>query len=141
MQTSTRLNCNNIYYLLLLCCSVYVYQLLILFRIAFDLKPTKYLRLVELQVDIILILNMILTFFTARESDKGLIISIPKLAAFYLKSYFFFDVLANIPGLIVLENYLESNNKRKYFYYFKLMRFIHLKRLVIMLNKISSKIK
>jgi hypothetical protein len=78
------------------------------YRIAFeDVTPIEWIY-IDTFVDFTFIIDMILNFFTAMESDQGEVIGDRKqIISSYLKSWFFVDLTSCIP--ISLIQYLTTN--------------------------------
>jgi hypothetical protein len=73
-------------------------------------------------IDCVLAMNMMMQFCTAKIKDDEVIRENSVIVKMYLKSYFIFDLMSCIPGLLTVENYEP-------FYYFKIVRFIQIYRL------------
>jgi hypothetical protein len=72
-------------------------------------------------------IDIIISFFTAIVIDTTVERDYKKIAFVYIKSYFFLDVIATLPGLCISEN-IEGGlgeNYRKWTYYLKIIRYIH----------------
>ena len=93
------------------------------------------LATVEVIFDVIMFLDIVCTFFTAIEGDEGLIWSPRVIAMKYMFSYFFFDLLAVLPGLFTMELIFNA-------YYFKIFRYLQVGRffeeLDNMFNRVSK---
>jgi uncharacterized membrane protein len=58
----------------------------------------------EVTIDVIIILDIIITFFTDNgEAFERAEMTNGKIARKYITTYFIFDLLASVPGLIYLE--------------------------------------
>ena len=58
---------------------------------------------VELVFDFIMLMDIILAFFTAYYSDVELVRSMRGIALHYVFGYFIFDVIGVVPGLVTAE--------------------------------------
>ena len=88
------------------------------------MEPLKYIRWPELLIDSFMIIDITLVFFTAEVNDDCVERSIKNIALSYLKTYFFPDCLACLPGLVILENVSGPNQHLKWVYYFKIIRYL-----------------
>lgn len=79
-------------------------------------QPT--LRHYDLAVDVILVIDIVLSFFTDNYSHSSAGLTCLEISNRYIKGTFLFDVFGTMPGLILLENY---SNKQSY-YFLKLFR-------------------
>ena len=89
----------------------------------------KTIRWAEFVIDIFLAVDMILNFFTADIIDVDYEKSLSKIAITYLKSYFITDCISCLPGLIIAENIEGIHDKRRWVYYFKVVRYLQISRL------------
>ena len=96
--------------------------LLIPLVIAFNIDLLQHLFFIEIIFDIIMLIDMIVTFFVTYNDDIRRITSLRLIAIKYLSSYFVFDFLSIVPGLVTYESYPPI-------YYFKLFRYFQLGRL------------
>jgi hypothetical protein len=78
----------------------------------------------ELVLDIIVLMDIVVTFFTDNVSDLGKKATNRAIAFQYVKTYFFMDLLSSLPGLLVL----EDPEKERNMYWLKLLRFLQLPR-------------
>lgn len=119
-----------IQYLLLHSCKLIIK--FILFRIAFNLEPLVKLQIIEIVVDILLMFNIIVIFFTLKKFDRSFISKKEEIAVSYLKGTFFLDALSVVPSLIV-GNKIAYHNV----YYFKIIRVFSLKRFFNLLKALE----
>lgn len=93
-------------------------------RIAFDIKPLTRLRWIEISLDIIMIIDISLKFFTATYIDRHLVKDKREIAFNYIfKGRFFIELFQCLPGLITLEQI-------DFIYYFKVTRFFSISKLM-----------
>ena len=90
--------------------------------IASDIDLLQHLFIIEIIFDVIMLADMIVTFFLTYNDDIRTITSLRLIAIKYVSSYFVFDFLSIVPGLATYESY-------KPVYYFKLFRYFQLGRL------------
>ena len=106
-------------------------------NLAFQLELFEDFSTIELIFDIVLFIDIVLSFFTAFYIDVELITDRKKIACSYAKKYLFFDALATLPGLISLENVPSL-------YFMKIVRYIYMGRLFdqfrLMFTKIADAI-
>ena len=69
----------------------------------FHLQHMEQLHELELLIDLALMLNMLVTFFSAFYTDVNLVADILYIAVPYLRGHFLIDCIANIPGFLVFE--------------------------------------
>ena len=98
-----------------------------IYRLAFDLKPVLLARPLELIIDVFILVDIILNFFTADLKDAKIEGKFVKIVKNYLKSYFLPDTLSCIPGLIIGEHY--ENKRNKFAYFLKILRYIQIHKL------------
>ena len=100
--------------------------------IAFDIEPLARLKWLELSIDILILLSIIIRFFTAQKYDNAWIYGKREIAYnFIVKGSFFLDVLSCLPSLI-------SDESVDSLYYFKVLRFLKIEKLLKEIDKISS---
>jgi hypothetical protein len=90
--------------------------------VASNLTLLEHMYFAEFVVDLILFIDMILTFFKTYNDDIKKVTSLRLISVKYLSSYFVFDFLSIVPGLVTYEQY-------ELVYYFKLFRYFQLERL------------
>lgn len=81
------------------------------------------LRWLELAFDMIFFIDILIDLFTAYYEDTQLITDLKQIWVKYLSSYFIFDILSILPGLITGESYHEI-------YYLKVLRYAQFTRLI-----------
>lgn len=86
-----------------------------------------YTRLWEILFDIAFMIHIALSFITAYRSEIFWITSFKLIAFNYLKTFFLFDIVSTLPGLI--------NGQQSKYYAFKIIRYTHLKRLLTVLSQ------
>lgn len=130
---------NNVKYIwdTLLYLGIGVSFFIIPFTLAFDTPLTQATildrtRMWEFLFDVAFAIHILLTFFTAYQQDIEWIYSRKLITKAYLKSFFVFDVVATLPGLVTFESWLT--------YIFKIARFVHFRRLLRQINDSLSKI-
>ena len=99
----------NIFYMV----SFFMYPLII----SFEFQAFERFRLFELFLDFIMLCDIATEFVTTRNQNGKTINKFNQIASAYIKSTFFFDILACLPGLIALES-------SSAFYYFKIFRYL-----------------
>jgi Ion transport protein len=86
-----------------------------------ELQPP--IRWLELTFDMIFFIDITIDLFTAYYEDTQLITDLKQIWVKYLSSYFIFDILSILPGLITGESYHEI-------YYLKVLRYAQFTRLI-----------
>lgn len=76
---------------------------LVPYQIAFGGPSTSEMHQLELILDTVVFLDVIFNFITDNQSDPGEIVTNKKIAYRYISSYFLFDVLSFLPGLVTFE--------------------------------------
>ena len=66
-------------------------------RVAFFDEVSTFVLILETMVDSVFIADIVLTFFTAIEKLNTIEVRHSKIASEYLKSWFWFDLVASIP--------------------------------------------
>jgi len=74
------------------------------YTLAFNVDPLDDVQGIELFLDFMMLIDIVLTFFTATIIDVKLETDFRKIAWNYIRFYFIFDVLSCVPGLITWEN-------------------------------------
>lgn len=89
--------------------------------IAFRLEPLdrKSFRDFELFIDLMMVIDICLTFVTGYYEEVVLVVSLKQIATHYLTSFFVPDFLSCIPSILVLES-----KSHPIAYYFKVLRFL-----------------
>jgi hypothetical protein len=81
-----------------------------------------------------LFINLLLKFITVQVIDSGQITNKKEIAKNYLKGNFIIDLLACFPSLVTGESV-------DWVYYFKVLRFLSIEKLIKQIGVISSKLK
>ena len=81
-------------------------------------------RNLEIVLDMVILLDIIISFVTDTYSDPGQVLTNRQIAWNYMKGYFMADLLSCLPGLITL----ETNNGSTWIYKLKLLRYFQLTR-------------
>eukprot|EP00347_Sterkiella_histriomuscorum_P006194 403353701 len=104
--------------------------------IAFDILPLNRqgLRWLEFTLDWIILVNIIAQFFTAQQADSDVVDKLKDIARKYIFSFFIFDILSCLPGII-------SAERAHWPYYFKVLRYIQVWRLFEQMTLLTSKLK
>ena len=84
------------------------------------------IAILEIMLDILLLMDIIFTFFTSVKVGPKSITTLPGIAKHYLSRYFIIDFFSAVPGLISLESYEQEY--QKWFYYLKLFRFLQIRK-------------
>ena len=101
-------------------------------QIAFGGPSTSEMHQLELILDIVVFLDVIFNFITDNQSDPGEIVTNKKIAFRYISSYFIFDVLSFLPGLVTFEYYGGFT----IIYKLKLFRYLKLRRSQVQLDEL-----
>jgi len=76
-------------------------------------------HLLEVVLDIVFLCDMLVTFVTDVDADPGAKVTNKTIALNYMSSYFIFDLLSCIPGLITS----EQHNGKHWIYWLKMCRY------------------
>jgi hypothetical protein len=102
------------------------------------MSPLKNLRWLEFALDIVILFKIFISFFTATKAEGDDIEDeLPKIVKMYLFNPFIgfiSDMLSTIPGIVTV----ETINK---YYYFKVIRFVHFKKLTHMIDFLADYFK
>ncbi|CDW83278.1 voltagegated ion channel superfamily [Stylonychia lemnae] len=101
-------------------------------NIAALFKPYQELRVLEVLIDFVIIIDIIINFISEAETGDGdTIIYLSDSSKHYLKTYFIIDVLAVMPLIL----FWESVNN---YYYFKIIRFARIKRFFMFFKQLEN---
>ena len=107
----------------------YFYNMLVI-AFSLDTPETKFFIDVHQWIDIVFMISIFLKFITAYQKDVEWVTDLRLIILNNLRQKFPLDLLATLPGLI-------SGQQKKY-YWFKLVRFIHIREVF---SKISNMLK
>lgn len=87
-----------------MCKQLYYVSVLILpVRLAFETNTNELLGL-DITIDSIFFMDMVLTFFTAYEDDRGIVVvEFKKIAINYFKGWFWIDLVSTFPLYLILD--------------------------------------
>lgn len=95
------------------------------YQIAFGGPHTSSEREFELFLDVMILIDIFLNFFTDVYSDPGKKLYSHKMIAIkYIQSYFILDILSCLPQLVTLETYKGTH----WIYILKILRYLRIKR-------------
>lgn len=103
-------------------------------RIAFNQDQLVNVRWAELAIDVIIVLDIIISLNTAYMEDEVLITKRKSIFFKRCKKYLILDILSSVPGIITAETVSR-------FYYFKVLRFVHIYRLINFIYLIFKRLK
>lgn len=98
---------------------------------ASEMLPT--IRWIEFTIDFVLLVDVVVDLFTAYRVDTELVTDLRQVLVNYLSTYFFFDILSILPGLLTAEMYPEI-------YFLKLLRYVQFSRLLELLGVVVNKV-
>ena len=106
------------------------------YRIAFEVeRPLEFTRVIELIIDVLLVIDVALKFLTAKsEEDNEVNTSYRAIAKEYVKGSFILDFLSCVPNLVTGEVVWQV-------YYFKLLRFLEITKLMKEINNASDTLR
>ena len=102
--------------------------------LAFNFATMKELQVFEFFVDLLMVCDIITEFITTKEKEGEILNKFSDLFVSYLKSTFFVDILACLPGLITLE-------MNPTFYLFKVFRYLQFPRFFEQVEQLVKKAK
>jgi len=88
---------------------------------------------IELIIDSWLFADIIMNFFTSYTTDIRPVTKLKTIMIHYLSTYFIIDVISTIPGLVTIE-------KIKHLYYFKLLRYLQIRKFFNQLRFVLEKL-
>ena len=92
------------------------------YTLAFNFEPMSSMLPFEFLLDLIMLCDISTEFITTKEKDGRKITTTKELTMAYLKTTFFFDIMACLPSLITLES-------EPVWYMFKIFRYLQMPRL------------
>jgi len=106
------------------------------FVIAFGMQQTinQNERKIELLLDVIILIDIALSFITDNYSEPGQRLSNLDIGWRYFRSFFLFDILSCVPGLLLLEYYSKD-----FWYYFKMLRYMQIPRTFSQIEMIMNR--
>ena len=91
------------------------------------------IRWLEFSFDIIFFIDIIIDCFTGYHDDNELVTDLKQIWVNYFSSFFIFDALSILPGLLTGESYHEI-------YFLKIFRYIQFTRLIELLAVAINKV-